>query len=230
MTAEFLIADTGIGIAAEDLERIFEPFERGRLPAVAAVPGTGLGLTISRLLVRILGGDLTVESKPGQGSVFKMRLMLPEAPRKASRRQAGGQTIAGYAGKRRTVVMADDDPLSLDLMREVLSPLGFAVHAASEGKACLALVEKYRPDLVILDINMPGMTGWEVATAIRDAGHREMAILMVSAEFLQPPSLKGREPVHDDYLVKPIEIPLLLERIQTLLDIEWTVQAQEVIQ
>jgi DNA-binding response OmpR family regulator len=124
--------------------------------------------------------------------------------------------------------MADDDPLSLGLMREVLEPLGFAVHSAGDGLACLELVEKYRPDLVILDINMPGMTGWETATAIRDAGHGEVAILMVSAEFQQPPNLKGREPVHDDYLVKPIEIPLLLERIQTLLDIEWTPGAQEV--
>jgi signal transduction histidine kinase/CheY-like chemotaxis protein len=227
MIAEFVVSDTGIGIASEDLERVFEPFERGRSPGAAAVPGTGLGLTISRLLVRILGGDLTLESSAGSGSNFKVRLMLPAAEPKFVRKHSSDQKVIGYTGKRRSIVIADDDSYSLELMREILSPLGFAIFTASNGEACLGLLEKCHPDLVILDISMPGMNGWEVAKAVRAAGHREMAILMVSAEFLQLSTSLRREKDHDDYLVKPIEIPQLLDRLQTLLEIEWITESLE---
>ncbi len=227
MIAEFVVSDSGIGIPSEDLERVFEPFERGRSPGAAAVAGTGLGLTIARLLVRILGGDLSVESSVGKGSKFKVRLMLPEASPKFTRKSSSSERVIGYAGKRRSIVIADDDFNSLELMRQILSPLGFQVFTASNGGDCLELVEKRRPDLVILDISMPGMNGWDVAKSVRAAGHGEMAILMVSAEFLQLSAPHRREKAHDDYLVKPIEISQLLDRIQTLLEIKWITESLE---
>src|SRR5580658_4959094 len=114
--AEFEVSDTGIGIHQSDLERIFEPFERGRDPAVRALPGTGLGLTITKLLTQIMGGELLVRSVPGEGSTLTCRLLLSEASHDPAVADQP-RLVRGYTGARRTVLLADDDPAHLELIR-----------------------------------------------------------------------------------------------------------------
>ncbi|MET0547536.1 MAG: ATP-binding protein [Caulobacterales bacterium] len=214
--AEFIIADTGRGIAKADLERIFEPFER--LENNSGVQGVGLGLTITELLATVMGGDVSVESEVGKGSTFRVRLFLSQAPAPAERRQA--RRIAGYEGMRRHILITDDDPTHLDLAREILEPLDFKLSFARDGKSSVEAALADRPDLVMLDIAMPGLNGWDAARAIRAHYEDDIAIVMVSANVHDFGSRKEDDP-HDDYLIKPYEIDDLLERIATQLDLEW---------
>ena len=143
--ADFEVEDTGIGIRAGDLERIFEPFERARSSAGANAAGTGLGLTITRLLAEIMGGEITVRSEPGKGSVFQVKLLLSEVPRPRTAPPIEHR-VRGYEGPRQTILVVDDDQVHRDLVRELLEPLGFNVFAAANGAACLSLVNECRPE------------------------------------------------------------------------------------
>jgi signal transduction histidine kinase/CheY-like chemotaxis protein/purine-cytosine permease-like protein len=220
---EFAIIDTGLGIRPEDMTKIFEPFERGHMPAANAVPGTGLGLTISKLLTEILGGELTVQSVPGEGSQFRVRLLLSAAP--AAGLPAPERRIAGYAGRRLTILIADDDPDHVELIRDTLVPLGFVLFAAADGQACLAMAADVAPDLVILDIAMPGISGLEVAASLRARFGAALRILIVSGNFHEAPRIKSAgeagAAAHDAFLPKPTDIRALLAKFETLLDLTW---------
>jgi signal transduction histidine kinase/CheY-like chemotaxis protein len=222
--ATLVVEDTGRGIRPEDLARVFEPFERGGHPAAQAAPGLGLGLTITKLLTELMGGDIGVRSALGEGSAFEVRLMLSAvaapAPSLSPERR-----IRGYAGPRRTVLVVDDDRDHRELMREVLEPLGFTVLTAPDGRACLELAAGLRPDLFLLDISMPGMSGWELARALRRAGHAEAAILMLSANVGESHPAEAERDAHDETLPKPFDLRQLLDRVQALLKIEWLEEA-----
>ena len=226
--AEFEVTDTGPGIQATDLERIFAPFERGALGVSQPQTGTGLGLTISRLLAGVMGGDIRVTSAVGAGSTFRVKMMLSEVtnPRHHAPVEA---PLFGYHGPRRTILVTDDDPVQRDLLREVLTPLGFILLSAPDGAACLALAQHCRPDLFLLDISMSGMDGWTVAETLRATGHHQARILMVSASALEAHGTPLAQPFHDGYLMKPIDIPRLLETIRQLLRIEWKYETGEVL-
>jgi signal transduction histidine kinase/ActR/RegA family two-component response regulator len=225
--AEFEVADTGPGIQPDDLERIFAPFERGALGASQPQTGTGLGLTISRLLAGVMGGDIRVTSTVGSGSTFRMKILLSEVtnPKRIAPVDA---PIFGYHGPRKTILITDDDPTQRDLLREVLTPLGFILLSAPDGPACLSLAQHCRPDLFLLDISMSGMDGWTVAETLRSTGHHHARILMVSASALEAHGTPLAQPFHDGYLMKPIELPRLLELIGQLLKIEWQYESDAV--
>jgi CheY-like chemotaxis protein len=224
--AEFEIIDTGPGIQPDDLERIFAPFERGALGVSQPQTGTGLGLTISRLLAGVMGGDIKVASEVGTGSTFRVKLLLSEVtnPTRIAPVEA---PIFGYHGPRKTILITDDDPTHRDLLREVLAPLGFILLSAPDGPGCLALAQHCRPDLFLLDISMAGMDGWKVAETLRETGHHQARILMVSASALEAHGAPLAQPFHDGYLMKPIDIPRLLETIRQLLKLEWQHEAGE---
>ncbi|WP_298983709.1 ATP-binding protein [uncultured Roseibium sp.] len=224
--AEFSIVDTGIGIAEENLGRIFNPFERVEEEGQAGVPGTGLGLTITKLLSEIMGGDIQVESEVGKGSTFKVRMLLSAAaaPAKVARAE---MRINGYEGPVQTVVVVDDDAAQRTLIEDFLSPLGFKVLSAPGAQACLAMAEVEKPNAFLLDISMPGMSGWTLARTLRERGHSDAVIIMISANADE----SGREPLHrifhDDYLVKPVRLQNLQEKLQQGLKIVWrTVPAE----
>jgi CheY-like chemotaxis protein len=226
--AEFEVTDTGPGIQGDDLERIFAPFERGALGVSQPQTGTGLGLTISRLLAGVMGGDIKVASTVGRGSTFKVKMLLSEVsnPRRIAPVEA---PVSGYHGARKTILITDDDPVHRDLLREVLTPLGFILLSAADGPGCLALAQHCRPDLFLLDISMPGMDGWTVAEQLRADGHHQARILMVSASALEAHGAPLAQPFHDGYLMKPIDIPRLLETIRQLLKIEWQYGSDEIV-
>jgi CheY-like chemotaxis protein/anti-sigma regulatory factor (Ser/Thr protein kinase) len=224
--AEFSVVDTGIGIRADEMERIFEPFERGHAAALHNIPGTGLGLTITKLLAQVLGGEVTVASRPEGGSLFRVRLLL--TPAEPHDRGAGKRTIIGYEGPRKTVLVVDDDRAHLDLIEQVLGPLGFTVFVASSGPEALEIGDRCHPDLVMLDLTMPGMTGWEVASRLRETQHDDLAILIVSADAHVLTGGRQGAVHHDDYLVKPLQLPDLFDRLHLLLDLEWILEPNEV--
>jgi CheY-like chemotaxis protein len=226
--AEFEVTDTGPGIQATDLERIFAPFERGALGVSQPQTGTGLGLTISRLLAGVMGGDIQVSSAVGMGSTFRVKMLLSEVTN-PTRIAPVDAPVFGYHGARKTILVTDDDPVQRDLLREVLTPLGFILLSAPDGPACLALAQHCRPDLFLLDISMAGMNGWTVAETLRSNGHHQARILMVSASALEAHGTPLAQPFHDGYLMKPIDIPRLLEQIRQLLKIEWQYESGEAV-
>jgi signal transduction histidine kinase/ActR/RegA family two-component response regulator len=223
-TAEFIVSDTGVGIAAADIDRIFEPFERVGQGGDAGRPGVGLGLTITKVLTTVLGGDIQVRSEPGVGSTFTVKLLLSETVSPADS-PALKHKIDGYLGPRRSILVTDDDPVHLDLLGEILHPLGFDLAFAHDGETCLELVRHHAPDLAIMDIAMPGMGGWKAARALRDQLGDHVAILMVSANAHDFSHGRREGDAHDDFLIKPFEISDLIDRLQVLLDLEWTYAA-----
>jgi signal transduction histidine kinase len=212
--AEFAITDTGCGMPTGDFERIFEPFERLNGNA-RTVPGTGLGLTITKLLTEILGGDIRVSSVPGRGSTFTVRLFLSSISTAPIVQQQ--QRIVGYGGRRMTILAVDDEPAHRQLLEEILSPLGFTVLTVEGAAACLKLVPLVEPDLLIVDITMPGMNGWELAAQLRADGIAA-PIAMLSADA-RPASPDMR--LCDDWIGKPLAVPLLLESVHRLLGLAW---------
>jgi len=217
--AEFEISDTGVGMTASDLERIFEPFYRLHTPETLGTPGMGLGLTITKLLTTVLGGEISVTSEPGVGSTFHVKLMLSEA-RNPPETAPPDRRVSGYIGPRRRILVTDDDPTHLDLTREILHPLGFDLAFAADGAQAIAMVDQWAPHLVIMDISMPGMNGWDSARRIR-AGDADLPILMVSANGHDFSRSRREDDPHDDFLIKPYEIDDLLERLEVLLDLTW---------
>ena len=216
--AEFEIADTGRGIAEADLMRIFEPFQRA---GDQSVPGTGLGLTIVRLLTEVMGGEVTATSSLGEGSRFRLRLMLSEAA-ETLKPSPPALEITGYRGRRLTVLVADDDASQRSLMLDLLTPLGFTVVGASGGAECLALTEQWRPDLFLLDLSMPDITGWELAERLREEVGARAPIIIVSANAREIEAAPREGQFHDDVMPKPVRLDLLLESIGRLLDLDWT--------
>ncbi|MEP2614099.1 ATP-binding protein [Marinobacter alexandrii] len=218
--AEFTVRDSGDGIAEENIDRIFRPFERIRLPGQSRI-GTGLGLTITRLLTEIMGGDISVESEPGQGSTFKVSLMLSSlhsaSPRSIS---APARRIYGYHGRRHKVLLVDDDISHRQVIRAMLSPLGFEIIDIDNALEVEATVQAERPDLVLLDVSMPGRTGWEVLQRLR-ADKQAMPVVMVSADANEGHYGVDSPRLHDDYIIKPVRLNLLLDTIARVLDLEW---------
>ncbi len=223
--AQFTIEDTGVGIHRSDLERIFLPFERARTARAKATVGTGLGLTITKLLTNVMGGDLTVKSDVDKGSSFRVKLLLSEVsrPRIASTKE---DRVRGYVGPRQTILVVDDNEIQRGLARDLLAPLGFEVLTASTGMECLALADRHKPNLILLDIAMPEMDGWEVARRLRQASREPTAIVILSANAIDPSRLLEGERLHDDYVMKPIDLRQLLKKIHALLNIEWTYEPE----
>lgn len=222
---DFIISDTGPGISEADATRIFEPFERGEGAAIAATPGLGLGLTLTRLMTEILGGEISLESQPGRGSTFRVRLLTFEATQ-AAPEPSPARAIAGYDGPPKTVLVVDDDAAQRDLAREILTPLGFVVLAAGDAASCLTLAQEIRPDLFILDLAMPGMGGLELARRLRETGHENAAILILSANVNEIIGRGQEDAPYNQAMAKPFNLRDLLDRVQTLLGIGW-VEATE---
>jgi signal transduction histidine kinase/CheY-like chemotaxis protein/purine-cytosine permease-like protein len=225
MFAEIEVSDTGFGVRPEDQVRIFEPFERGRQPNGAAVPGTGLGLTITKMLVEVMGGEISLTSEPGEGSVFKVRLLLSEViyPSASPKSDAN---IIGYKGHRRSIVVADDDRTHCAILAEVLGPLGFSVIVVDSGESCLVAVREHKPHLVLLDVSMPEMSGWEVAAELRERVSPLTRIVMLTGSAFEIDAHRDAAKYYDAAHIKPFYVRSLLQTIADVLDLEWIVEKE----
>jgi signal transduction histidine kinase/DNA-binding NarL/FixJ family response regulator len=227
MFAEIEVSDTGFGIRPEDQVRIFEPFERGQQPSGAAVPGTGLGLTITKMLVQVMGGEISLTSEPGEGSVFKVGLLLSEVTYPSALPKPDSNII-GYKGRRRSIVVADDDRTHCAIMAEVLGPLGFGVIVVDSGASCLDMVREHKPDLVLLDVSMPEMSGWEVAAELRERASPMTRIVMLTGSAFEIDAHRDAVKYYDAAHIKPFYVGSLLQTIADVLDLEWIVEKESV--
>lgn len=216
--ATFEVADSGIGIAPADIERILLPFERGGAAAERA--GIGLGLAITQALVHIMGGELRIESKPGEGSRFIVRLMLSR-PLSPPANLPEGESAGFYLGRTRRLLLIDDDPAHREALRGLLEPRGFVVESAAGGEEGLALAATAQPDLVLLDVSMPGLSGWEIAATLRQRHGPALRIVMLSGEV---PDRRPDAPDNtgaDVFVTKPFDFDRLLGVISAQLGLEW---------
>ncbi|WP_180898606.1 hybrid sensor histidine kinase/response regulator [Martelella soudanensis] len=217
--ATFIVSDTGSGIDEKDIGHIYEPFERGGAKTLDK-PGLGLGLTITKLLVNTLGGDIEVESRPGAGTTFSVRLMLASVDRPVPPPPHADFDAGFYDGPRRTIMVVDDNADHRAMMAEILSPLGFDVMLAEDGVACLAQIADETPDLFLLDIRMPGMNGWQLATALRERSNTR-PIIMLSANIGDDAVIGRGDDSHNDTLSKPVNLKRLKDVLGIHLGLTW---------
>ncbi len=218
----FEIEDTGIGIATEELEKIFEPFEQVG-DSNHKAEGTGLGLTITQKIVSLMGSQLQVKSILGVGSTFWFELELPQAS--ASIELAPVQSlkkIIGYQGKKQKILVVDDHWENRAVLVNLLEPIGFEVKEASNGKEGLEQANEFTPDLIIIDLVMPGMDGLEFALCLRQLQKFQQTILIAcSASVSEYYQVQSRIFGCNDFLPKPIEAEDLLVKIESYLGLTW---------
>lgn len=214
------VIDTGIGIDPGETERVFEPFERGRSAEAQCQPGIGLGLTITRVLAWVMGGEIGVTSEPGRGSCFRLKLMLPPSAT-ATTEDVPARRIESYQGTRRIVLIIEDDPAQSAAMQSFLRSLDFIVFCAETGLEGIELAARYKPDLVLLDVQMPRIDGWETAERLRRAHGRAVKIVMMSASTTAAAAIDRDDAAHDAFLVKPVHFDALLAAMQDQLDLRW---------
>ncbi|GAA3947309.1 hybrid sensor histidine kinase/response regulator [Allohahella marinimesophila] len=225
--AEFSIIDTGVGISEQDMDRIFRPFERIHKAGDPYVTGTGLGLTITRLLTDIMGGDIAISSEPGKGSTFRVSLMLSSRGRRHEL-PVPQRVITGYEGPDRTIIAVDDEPAHRALLFDLLTPLGFNVIQAPDAVTCLDMLQhghSLTAPIFLLDVSMPGMSGWDLAAAIRE-GHPAATILMISANAHEQPPKHVPDGINNGYLVKPLNHYHLLEQLAQSAGVRWCHDAE----
>ncbi len=217
----FQVKDTGIGIASESLDRIFLPFEQ--VGDRSQQEGTGLGLSITQKLVSLMGGTLQVESQLNRGSRFWFTITLPEmsAPI-APATPLLSRTITGYQGAPKTILIVDDLPDNRAVLVDMLTPIGFQLLEASDGKVGLDLALDHLPDLIISDLTMPKMDGFELIRQIRaDARLHTTPIVASSASVSAVDRQRSQAAGYQDFLAKPIEFDDLLATLQRHLNLIW---------
>lgn len=218
----FQVVDTGPGIHKDQLQNIFQPFTQ--LPNENLDAGSGLGLTISKILCEIMGGELVVVSDQGKGSTFTVRLLLPNLG--SEQQYIHEEDIIGYQGKRQKILIVDDQPDHRQLILSILEPLGFVLIEAGGGEECLDKVEYDAPDLVLLDLSMPGLDGAATAHLLRQNGNAT-PIVVLSANAYPADRLNAVNAGCNDFLVKPIHVSELLYKLKLHLALNWVYQDDE---
>ena len=180
------VADTGIGMTPEQMERLFESFSQADSSTTRKYGGTGLGLAISRRFCRLMGGDITVASTPGVGSTFTMELprqvVDPEAaPIPPAQAADAPDPEMPPVAPRGTVLVIDDDPTTGELIQRHLARQGYRVEVAAAGDEGLAMAKVLKPDVITLDVMMPGIDGWAVLAALKaDSELAAIPVVMMS--------------------------------------------------
>lgn len=219
----FEVVDTGVGIPKEEQAQIFSPFYQNS-GASARRQGTGLGLAISDQLVGLMGGQLEFESQPGRGSRFWFEVVLPTTSRRPATAEAATSpgVIIGYEGPRRRILIVDDERSNREVLVATLKPLGFVVDEAADAAAARAAVDRDLPDLVILDLQMPGENGYDLAGHWREKRTLKGArVLALSASAMPNREAQAIRAGCDLFLPKPFRLANLLHAIGNLLGLSW---------
>ena len=221
-TAE--VEDTGPGIAPQEVARLFHPFEQAQAGRDGGA-GTGLGLAISRGYARLMNGDITVKSRPGQGSVFSFFTTLKEAAPADVAGKAGPRQVKGLkAGQPRyKVLVADDKEDNREFLAQLLGPAGFEVRLAVNGEEAYKEFDAWLPQLVLMDLRMPVLDGYEAMRRIRtrSGGGKEVKIIAVTAGLFGEINRDALAAGADDLILKPFRESELFEKIRTLLGAEY---------
>jgi signal transduction histidine kinase/CheY-like chemotaxis protein len=224
----FQVKDTGIGITSEQLEKIFLPFEQvGSVKKQAE--GTGLGLAISQNIVSLMGSKLEVQSVNGVGSTFWFDIELPEVSEWTVMSRATPQgKLTGYKGTKRKVLVVDDRWENRSVVTNLLEPLGFEVVEAENGQQGLNKAIEFLPNLIITDLMMPIMNGYEMLKQLRQLPEvKDVVAIASSASVFESNQQESLEAGANAFLPKPVEAEILLKLIQEYLKLEWVYEKKD---
>jgi CheY-like chemotaxis protein len=218
----FEVEDEGIGMTETQMARLFQPFEQVA-EGTRREGGSGLGLAISQQLIRLMGGDIEVRSQPCEGSMFSFEIEVP-----ASHRQVQVSLVQnaplGYVGERRKILVVDDVIENREMLREELATLGFVMAEACNGGEALEVAARFQPDLVVMDLTMPVMDGFEATRRLRGLPQSAaLPIIATSASATTETEIRSREAGASAFVSKPIQEPVLLHAIAVLLHVDWIV-------
>jgi len=224
-TARFEVIDTGFGIPEDKLEDIFKPFKQLG-SNMQKSDGTGLGLTISRKLVDKMGGELLVKSELGSGSKFWFELNLQTAENEDESKIFSYKNVCGYEGDKKTIIIVDDEKDARLILKEFLHPIGFRVLEATDGIDVLKILEREKPDLILMDIIMPQLDGIEAAREIRiNFATSNIPIIVITAANPKDYGFVTSLGINQ-ILQKPIEGNTLLNAIKKEIGIVWSIANQ----
>jgi CheY-like chemotaxis protein len=219
---KFQILDTGVGIAADQVHQLFQPFEQvGEQKRQSE--GTGLGLAISQSIIQLMGGKIQLKSELGAGSEFFFEVELPIATDWVQQSaHSSGKQIIGYEGSKRSILVIDDHWENRSVIVNLLEPLGFNLLEAENGKEGLAQAQQHHPDLIITDLAMPVMNGFEMLKHLRksaDLQHHKVIVSSASvAEIDQQMSINAGG---NDFLPKPVHADELFATLEKFLNLVW---------
>jgi signal transduction histidine kinase/DNA-binding response OmpR family regulator len=220
MGIDFEVSDTGIGIALEDQDNIFKPFVQMVTHATAA--GTGLGLTITKQYLQMLGGELVLVSTPGKGSTFRFTLFLPLADLQPATVPVGEVLGLAPADRHKRILIVEDDADSRQLLNQLLLPLGFVLASAVDGLEAVAQAASFAPDLIIMDWRMPRLNGLEATRQIRaQAGSRAPKVVMLTASAFEEQRQEAMAAGISDFLRKPLQEEDLYAALETQLGLQF---------
>ena len=222
VTLRFQVEDTGVGMSAQQLDKIFLAFEQAG-DNNQKQEGTGLGLAISQKLVGMMASEIKVESELGQGSTFWIDISFPAYwSDKQEIIPTKTKVISGYQGSRKKILVVDDRQENLEIISNVLVPLKFEILTAENGQQGLETAWEERPDLIISDIKMPVMDGWEMVEELRNQSQlQDVPVIVISASAMMSDRTQSEEYGATDFLPKPLVIEDLLTKIENHLDIKW---------
>jgi CheY-like chemotaxis protein len=212
---EFEVKDTGIGISDENIKAIFRPFEQGSGHINRQYGGTGLGLTISRHIVNLFGGDIQVESEVGKGSRFRFSIWLQETDQQTPILQVTKDPKDRFVGKR--VLIVDDVDLNRKIAKAMLKVTGIKIDEAVDGSAALKMFEESPPntyDIILMDVQMPIMDGYQASTAIRQLDRsdaRNVPIIALTANAFKEDIDKALQAGMNAHIAKPIKTDKIVE-------------------
>lgn len=225
---EFVFRDTGVGMNPDFIEQIFEPFTRAKQSESQNVEGTGLGMPITRNIVRMMNGDIQVESEPGVGSKFTVTLCLKmqndaESAESENQNKEGSSGIGDlmemdYSGRR--VLLVEDNEINMEIAGELLGAAGVDLDKAYDGQQAVDILldkPEYYYDLIFMDIRMPNKNGYEAAKEIRASGRedlRTVPIVAMSADAFSDDIQRAKAAGMNDHVAKPVELPKLLTALR----------------
>jgi len=221
VTLHFSVSDTGIGIPSEKQETIFEAFVQADTSSTRRFGGTGLGLTIANQLVDLMGGRMWVESEVGKGSTFHLTVHLGLLKVPEERPASDATMTPREARKRLRVLVAEDSPVGLLLAMRLLEKQGYSAVPAASGRQALAALEKEEFDLVLMDVQMPDLGGFEATAAIREKERvtgAHLPIIALTAHAMRGDRERCLAAGMDAYVTKPIQTEELFAAIGNVVD------------
>ena len=210
---DFIVEDNGIGISKEFQEHIFEQFSREATSTVSRVQGTGLGLSISKAIVDMMGGSISVESESGKGSKFTISLCFKVTDETTDNKTISSNNIIDTNKK---ILLVEDNELNYEIAKTVLEEAGFRVDGASNGKEAIDKASDNTYDVILMDIQMPIMDGYEATKELRKLGNRTPIIAMTANAFSEDRK-KAEDVGMDGYIAKPIDVNKLVSTIMNIL-------------
>ncbi|MFT3710378.1 MAG: ATP-binding protein [Archangium sp.] len=204
-----LVKDSGPGIASEHHARIFEAFEQGDVGTQRRYGGTGLGLAITRRIARLMGGEVTLRSAPGEGSEFELEVPVPSVVIALHAPSTSRVTPPPRALR---VLLAEDDAVNASMTAALLNKLGHQVHVVGNGRECVTALEKGEHDLILMDVHMPELDGLEATKLIRQSERgstKHLPIVALTANAMKGDDLRCLNAGMDAYLPKPVTVAAL---------------------